>query len=549
LVEARSNGVRFRHSIMQAYLGSRAIGRLLTSPDFLAKALDNPGREVLMALVMYSFGSDSEANRGVVRTALLANAQTREDDKSLDMFATAVEIGSMDASENEAVLDESVQALWMIPRGPATVPAKLRAVARMGDLSRRKERANGRTFAASEQRIDAYRALWRLCAEEPSYPVRMAAAQELGAGGPAAFASLAGTFEETLQDALAAHASGVEVAPEVQRRFAVQGWILPMLAASAVSDQSNQAITLIRGWTDMLCKRGAGLTVEASWAQGFKYEANRLRKPADLTMRGFLAEQAERLLESAGFWYSRISLLQAFTLWLLRAPVDEDASTPRGRAGRSRRRKSQEAARRIVQGWTTDRSHPFVREAASLCELALETGTPGRYMWIDEAGVIAKLGPQEAGRAHREQPPLDLARSRLARARPAGAPARRRDRGDPQPDRALGHARARSAPPARERQSPAVPGRGRWPGAPAGRRGRGYPRAPARFDVHAQLPLHLCSYPPPGQLPFRGELSEAFCRDQRRILEGHHGPASWQRQQRLAELKEFWSNMEARTRR
>src|SRR5260370_23483877 len=39
--------------------------------------------------------------------------------------------------------------------------------------------------------------------------------------------------------------------------------------------------------------------------------------------------------------------------------------------------------------------HPFVREAAQLAVLALKTGHPQRYMWIDESGVVGQVGSRK----------------------------------------------------------------------------------------------------------------------------------------------------------
>ena len=532
---------------MQAYLGSRRVGELLHGTDFLSTALEKPGRELLMALVMYCFKTGPKAEHDLFRTALLERAKGRSDDKALDMFATAVEIGSMAASDGNGSTDWPIDDLWHESRDRATDQAKLRAVARLSDLGQ-PEDDDGR---ASQ----AYRALWKLCTEESSYPVRLAAAQGLGAGGSPVLGMLSETFDATLAEAVDIQQRGVEPDVELQRRLAVQGWILPLLAGSVEPQDAERAMRLVRAWTDLLCREHENLSVEASWAQGFKHEANRMPRNADLSMRVFLAEQAERLLESAGFWFSRISLLHAFSLWSLEGASGEEASAdPGGRERRSARRRkrrdAQESARRIVQGWATDRTHAFVSEAAALCERALESGTPGRYIWIDEIGVVSKLGPQEAGREH-------IGNSRLWISPAAGwlaLDARARQlvgeivvtlnlierAGSLTSDQRI-HRTTGALPPCLTDSD------GRRHLQAAGDEITRGPR-PGSTCKHG-CRVHLCPYPAPGQVPFRGELSEAFCRDQQRILDSDHdGPAPWQRQQRIAELKQFWAQMEARTR-
>src|SRR5258706_4572519 len=57
LAEARGDGLRFLHSIMQAYLGSLFMHIALEDPGFQREAetaLRNPGREFLIALILYS---------------------------------------------------------------------------------------------------------------------------------------------------------------------------------------------------------------------------------------------------------------------------------------------------------------------------------------------------------------------------------------------------------------------------------------------------------------------------------------------------------------
>src|SRR6266852_3054640 len=103
LVEARGDGVRFPHSIMQAYLASRLIDVAMADPVFRAQALAKSGRELLIALVMHSRArlqnarSDGAA-RGPRRAAqsgaeertpqefLCEEARRRTDVKALDLY-------------------------------------------------------------------------------------------------------------------------------------------------------------------------------------------------------------------------------------------------------------------------------------------------------------------------------------------------------------------------------------------------------------------------------------------------------------------------------
>ena len=61
LVELRGNSVRFPHSLMQAYLGSRLLDAALQDPDYRREALQRPrpGREFLIALVLRSRAAEA----------------------------------------------------------------------------------------------------------------------------------------------------------------------------------------------------------------------------------------------------------------------------------------------------------------------------------------------------------------------------------------------------------------------------------------------------------------------------------------------------------
>jgi uncharacterized protein YndB with AHSA1/START domain len=136
------------------------------------------------------------------------------------------------------------------------------------------------------------------------------------------------------------------------------------------------------------------LSVEVALAQGFKYAAN--RRPGHPhghpEAKTYLAERALELLKSSHFWYSRLTLVQA--LCLLHMPSKPAQPTA-----------DQHHAdyRTIVSYWIAfpgsqpglqrlQPEHPFVAEAVELAVLALETGQPGRFVWIDEGSVATRIG-------------------------------------------------------------------------------------------------------------------------------------------------------------
>jgi hypothetical protein len=552
IVEATSQGVRFRHSIVQAYLGSRCLHSLLgDQSDYLDQALANPGREALMALIMHCHRDQGASDRREVRDRLLHGPKKPNDTKAIDMFAAAVEIDGMMSDAHEDWLSR-IDAMRVTSEDDDTEQAQLRALARLGEEGRAPS-AHG--AASNGRRHNACTALWDICVRQQNYRVRLAAAQELGAAGSAAFDALEPVLREALDDGRILFASPTRPFGPVRRRtLALQGWVLPLLAASVEPEHVAGLERLIADWIDLLRARRSDTSslcsIEASWAQGFKYEANLHPSSAHAEMRRFLFEQAQRMAESTQFWYSRICLLHAFTLWSLpHAPHDGDAGRSDPEGGHAPRATSpgnrREYARRVVASWAIGDGHPFVAEARDLCERALRNDEPGKYIWIDEAGVVAKLGP-------RADSTSEIASSRL-RISPAAGWLALDDRArrlvaeivvllnlaegiDPTTSESRLQALGNQLP-----FCMTQPG-GRKNLQIGGEEIALGPRlAPiCRGTCHAGL----CPYPAPGHEPFRGELSEAFCREQLRIL--HRGRALWQSAQSRKELRRFWKQMEAR---
>ena len=564
VVEPKSDGLRFRHSIVQAYLGSRIVERLLGgASDYLDRALADPGREALMAFVMFCSREQNKQHRESVREALLGSSRARNDAKAIDLLAAAVEIDSLIDDKHDHWIEQRVESVWAPSRDQDTEEAKRRAVARFGEGARRAHPPVGRRPAGGQaaatqpasddaRERDTYRALWHICLREPTYAVRLAAAQELAAGGSVAFEALHPVFKQALEKGKAIYAGPYrDLTRELQRELALQGWILPTLTSSVEAQNADAARGLVRGWIDLLAAERSYFSIEASWGQGFKYEANRRPTCVDPEMRVMLTEQAERLAATAHFWFSRICLLHAFTLWLLRddVPDADSGDQRRGGAGGSKRRELRQRrdwARGTVQGWGIDRRHPLVAEALALCELALNSDHPASYIWIDEAGVVSKLGPKQAA-------PSDIGNSRLWISPAAGwlALGERASQLVGEIVVLLNLADNRDPATAEQRLGRVLTELPACMTKPGDRRKLQVDGAEAASGPggtsRCGCPSDLCPYPPPGHELYRGELSEAFCREQLRLVKRRQRRiAPWQRAQSPRELTEFWTQMEAR---
>jgi hypothetical protein len=654
LVEQRKDGVRFPHSIMQAYLGSLLIGKALADRG-LADRLKAPGRELLVAIVMYSRSAPTGARRpmsgepfplsvrhlygeaksgrslGEVAADLSTAAKTAQPKnpiKAFELLSTRFEVDTMiKGSPHVDPIDELATA-WksLPPRDPATVDAKLSAIARIGGAARRfadqsrdarsadpTKEANGQAGgsdapetsdagAAPDQAVEGkaaestprdpafglYRRLFEISKTERSYGVRLATAQEIGLGGDDAFHEIAEKYavrseeakKQLLRDALADD--------DAEREAIVRFWLLPMLVGSvdgkrdedpraprrggregtaetdpggddragdatpaperADTPAAESPTTRLTEWLKLVGDDDMPLSVEAALAQGFKFAANRRPQHAyeNARTRAYLTDRAAAMLKNAKFWYSRLSLLHALGLWALSGSLH----VPRGAEPRN--------YRAIVNRWLRrpddEPEHPFVLAAGRLVVRALETGHPQRFTWIDETGIATTVG----SRSKRDMPhvlrPLWIPPSAgwlgldreaqqlvadvlllLNLAERAGAPEERHDR--------LTRINVLELPfcLTDERRSHLRPTSTAGVMQPApGEKCKG------------GCPVGLCPYPPKGLHPYRVELSEAFCRNQRILLgswkrgiSGRRAP--WQHAP-ASELKHFWDDMEDRAR-
>ena len=576
LVEPRGDGVRFPHSIMQAYFGSRLIDVAMEDMGYRNAALANPGRELLLALVMHSRAKVSQvrANRAAgVSTALptaagpaeplqgvLAEAAGGCDNvKALDLYAAALEIDSVDEAPTHAGIAGQLREHWprISAREARTLEeSKLYLVRRFGEaartiVERRRRKEPGLTAEP------AYLELYRIIALESIYPVRLAAAQEIGAGGDEALAALREVLGPQHPPLRPDPAPPVDVGPAEAlreeecewREKAARALLAPLLLGSASSVRAREtAAKNLEQWLDFLgvSERQPGeselrLSLEIALAQGFKHAANRRdRHPhAHPEARVYLVEKAREMLRRTTFWFTRLTLIHALCLW----------SLPDG--SRQSRRGRDAGHKALVDRWTASPDgrpeHPFVIEARKLAALALETEQPERFIWIDESGILARVGSRPGNPISRRKhnlwiPPstgwtaLDpraqqLVADVLLLLNLAERGARPNDR-----SRRLQRTDRSDLPPCLAGE--------RFPLDPTRTVGMAGTSEPGSNCKHGCL-FELCPYPPKGEESYRAELSEAFCRRQHALLTRgavRRKAAPWQAAL-PGDLKRFWTQM------
>ena len=115
---------------------------------------------------------------------------------------------------------------------------------------------------------------------------------------------------------------------ETQRRNVMRAWLAPLLVGSATGPEAQTVAREAAGAMAGVCVRAEpaaspkplqSLALRSRLAQGFKYAANRRREHphAREDARAYLAEQAKEMLGACNFWFTKITLLHALTLWHL----------------------------------------------------------------------------------------------------------------------------------------------------------------------------------------------------------------------------------------
>jgi len=192
--------------------------------------------------------------------------------------------------------------------------------------------------------------------------------------------------------------------------------------------------------------------------------------------------------------------------------------------------------------------HPFVKETRRLAVRALETGQPERYIWIDESGVVSRVGssPARPGRRRKHNlwiPPSTGWTALNARAQQLVADvllllnlAERGEHRVSDRDLRLQRTNKNYLPPCITEERSALK-----PNRPLGMAGESTPGSNCTAGCH----FGLCPYPLKGAQHYRQELSEAFCRRQQRLLAPgslRSRAAPWQEMSPRG-LRRFWREL------
>jgi hypothetical protein len=328
----------------------------------------------------------------------------------------------------------------------------------------------------------------------------------------------------------------------------MRAWLAPLLVGSATSRRARdgaqqhleQWLALVEGQH----RDGPRLSAEVALAQGFKYAANRRYEHSSdhLETRDYLAERAREMLKGTRFWFSRLTLLHALCLLSLSEDPDRQKS----------KRGDDADPRILVEHWAAgpdgEPVHPFVLEAGRLATLALQTKQPDRFIWIDESGVVARVGSQPARRReHRKHglwiPPstgwsaLDSRALRLVADVLLLLNLAERGGGPDYRERYLERTNRSDLP-------PCLTGK-RDPLDPTRAVGMMTTTSKPGSNCKPGCPFELCPYPAENERSYRAELSEALCRRQQALVKRslvRRRTALWQ-EVLPRDLRRFWKQM------
>ena len=465
--------VRFNHAISQAYMTSRFLRR---APGAWRALVERTASvEMRDALLMWCAGGEGRREATEVCKALVHRAKGLRDDRALALLASAAEISScVGLDDFDRVAGEDVTALW----AAASPRAKVAAVRRL----------DGRTDAWSYRRLHA-------ATRDRSYRVRWSAARAIVDGGASAAIALAPIFDELLVYGESHDVSSWDEGK--MHDLSVLGWMLPALSARTNGDGSTDVDEGVRRLVE-LAQRGLPLGTDASLAQGFKLAAA-------LNPKASVLSAAYDLVDHCRFWYARVIVLQA----ICTASVGDPAGREPGLAFMRRRRNQAD-------------EHPFVREAAFLCQRAINRPSEAsRYVWEDESSVIARSGAGLAGDTAALLADLVVL---LNLTEQGSETVRKQRKKDTYARRDLPYCLSASKD-----------------------------RTELFGRCHETCPFKLCPYPIGGERALaRGEFSQAFCRRQIDGLTGLSRVQWWTPSRRAwswsnagrSALADFWAEME-----
>lgn len=390
LLEVQDDGeIRFGHPTTLAYFAARFLSAHKADQTLWRRLIDKTpaARTLSLAIVLANAEAHDPVFAKATCEALVDQAKDpdlktdadSEGSERLSLIAAAAEAAA--AAELHKRPDQITAASrWRFPRR-----ARQSVVDAITEGARRERPKAGllaKLGAIPALSVlgtaSAYCALWEYASADEDYAVRREATRALVDGRVPAFHAIEGTIGECLLE-VESLPVGTKLTSDghsnLADRLKVLGWTLPSMR-TAFASGSGGANDVLVDFMSRLEKinevhvdtqRG----LEAAIAQGLKLDA--MREP-----RAEVDPLALRLLDPnedgrARFWFSRVLLVQAVARRCVEGAVNR-------------------RARDLVESAEHD-DHPYVREAARLCQRALSKlggGDWSRYIWEDLTDVVRR---------------------------------------------------------------------------------------------------------------------------------------------------------------
>ncbi len=228
---------------------------------------------------------------------------------------------------------------------------------------------------------DAFEELWSYAMGQGSYRFRRQAAKALIAAGVSALPLVTSRVCDAVDEGMRELArNGKALAknpPGLYDRLGAAAWVLPSFRTIAATDaDEHPELKRLDAAQDDIILLAKKLThqrgLEASVAQGLKLDA--VQRPGPEIDGRAIAMLDKEISTRARFWFSRVLVLQAITRRSIEASTE-----------------MRKTARALVIEAQEDK-HPFVRENAALCLLAIDHSDWYRYQW-DDIMEIAESTP------------------------------------------------------------------------------------------------------------------------------------------------------------
>lgn len=365
------NHYRFRHVVLQASLAGLAIARHPTLFDTELVSSFGPSATTAVAA---SLRACHDTRTFATLTTRLTEAISRAWGSGSDLLPQLCIAAVQGCRGQTADLD---LASALVRTAVARFPEDASPAARVSFVEALRP-ACGRVRAAPASdpgypdphpeldRCPAVEALWRF-ADDASPAVRWAAVQRLAHRAPEA------TGQDLAHLEMLVNRLELDDPSPTERARELAPWLLPSFVEQAPPSVADPALALLERVVEASRRAASAMHLEASIGRGFKLAAlTAPTRPASPTAVRLLGGQP-------GFWYARISLVQALGIRLTGAP--------------QRASESWRTARDALDGVAATDPHPLVRRSAELMVRAVREERPWTSVAFSDIGEAMRQPP------------------------------------------------------------------------------------------------------------------------------------------------------------